>query len=101
MYNKPDESGKIWRTYSMIFFIWDKRWEHNLESIGFKTKSKIAPKTKSKTVFLVIYQNTFKTWLTFYLKDPFIYSIFATCENAPFGRKCIILKMNCVDPMGN
>ena len=47
------------------------------------------------------YQNTFKTWLTFYLKDPFIYSIFATDENVPFGRKCIILKMNCVDPIGS
>ena len=37
----------------------------------------------------------------FYLKDPFVYSIFATGENVPFGKKCIILKMNCVDPMGS
>ena len=85
----------------MIFFIWDKRWEHNLESIGFRAKSKLAPKTQSKTVFLSIYQNILKTWLVFYLKDPLVYSIFATGENVPFGRKCIILKMNCVDPMGN
>ena len=48
--------------YSMIFFVWDKRWEHNWESIGFRAKSKLAPKTQSKTVFLSIYQNISKTW---------------------------------------
>ena len=85
----------------MIFFLWDQRWEHNLESIGFRAKSKLVPKTQSKTVFLSIYQNILKTWLVFYLEDPLVYSIFATGENVPFGRKCIILKMNCVDPMGS
>lgn len=85
----------------MIFFDWDKRSDHNLESIWFRAKYNLAPKTQSKTVFLSTYQNILKIWLVFYLKNPLVYSIFAAGENIPFGRKSIILKMNCVDPMGN
>ena len=85
----------------MFFFVWDIRWEHSSESIGIRAKSKLAPKTQSKTVFLSIYQNILKTWLVFYIKYPFVYSIFATDKNVPFSRKCIILKMNCVDPIGS